>query len=138
MRIQSTTSEDPFMNMLLSENIEEDEDVSGKPIKVFITEEILLQMMSVKYQVVPWEVKVLKEKNVLVFDKFEKRDEHNNYVLNYIDLITSNENTSENMPEEEKEFIDICKESTFVYNSFCKKVLTKTVLEQEVDEDYKE
>jgi len=28
--------------MLLSENIEEDEDVSGKPIKVFITEEILL------------------------------------------------------------------------------------------------
>lgn len=86
-------------------------------------------MMSIKYQVVPWDIKVLKEKNVLVFDKFEKRDEHNNYVLSYIDLITTNENISTNMPEEEKEFIDICKESTFVHNTFFKRVLSKDPLE---------
>lgn len=117
-RIHSSTSDDGFMNQLLMREME-DEDKSIK--KVFITEEILLQLMTVKYQVVPWDVKVLKEDNIFVFDKFEKKDENNNYVPSYIDLLISNENTSSNMPEEEKDFVDLCKETSFIHNAFLKK-----------------
>jgi len=67
---------------------------------------------------VPWDIKVLKEDNIYIFDKFEKKDENNNYVPSYIDLVIANENTSNNMPEEEKEFMDICKETSFIHNSF--------------------
>lgn len=114
----------------------EDSDKSIK--KVFITEEILLQIMTVKYQVVPWDVKVLKEDNIYVFDKFEKKDENNNYVPSYIDLFISNENTSNNMPEEEKDFIDLCKETSFVHNSFQKRAFNNDPVESEVEEEYAE
>ena len=69
----------------------------------------------------PWDIKVLKEDNLLIFDKYEKKDENNNYVPSYIDLLVTNENTSSNMPEEEKEFIDLCKETILIHNSFQKR-----------------
>ena len=60
----------------------------------------------------------MKEHNIYIFDKFDKKDENNNYVPSYIDLIATNENTSANMPEEEKDFIDLCKETSFIHNTF--------------------
>jgi len=56
-RIQSSTSDDNLMNLLL----EREMDKNDNKIKVFLTEEILLQLMTIKYQVIPWDIKVLKE-----------------------------------------------------------------------------
>lgn len=79
---------------------------------------------------------MLKEDNILVFDKFEKKDENNNYVPSYIDLFISNENTSNNMPEEEKDFVDLCKETTFVHNTFLKRAFNSAPVSEEVSEEY--
>lgn len=86
---------------------------------------------------VPWDIKVLKEDNIYIFDKFEKRDENNNYVPSYIDLVIANENTSNNMPEEEKEFIDLCKETSFIHNSFQKRAFHSCPLTHPIAEPYR-
>ena len=134
-KIEQSTSDDPLMNQLITLEMEKpDKSVN----KIFITEEILLQLMTVKYQVVPWDIKVLKEDNIYIFDKFDKKDENNNYVPNYIDLIASNENTSANMPEEEKDFIDLCKETSFINNSFQKRVFDSNPIKSQINEEYRE
>jgi len=42
------------------------------------------------------------------------------------------------MPEEERDFVDLCKESTFIFNSFKKKAFNKDGVKYEIDEEYSE
>ena len=42
------------------------------------------------------------------------------------------------MPEEEKEFMDICKETSFIHNSFQKRAFNSDPIESEIDEEYRE
>jgi len=66
----------------------------------------------VKNSVFPWDLSVIKQGNQLFFESVEKNK------LNYIDILTVNENTSSNLPEDEKELLKACLESTHINKKF--------------------
>ena len=88
-----TTSSD---NLFL-ELIENDAEVIKiKDPVLYATDSILISLMTLRHSNFPWEMIVTKDNNLIVVDKPEKAGQ------SYIDLITTNENTSLNLPEEEK------------------------------------
>lgn len=88
----STTSDNMFLEII-------EKDTENKNLKepvLYATDSILVALMSLKHSNFPWEIIVNKTDNFIVLDKPEKTGQ------SYIDLITINENTSGNLPEEEK------------------------------------
>lgn len=67
--------------------------------------------MTVKHSNFPWEMEVTKINNVFIMDKL-------NSATSYLDLYTANENHSGNLPEEEKEMLKLCLESTNININF--------------------
>jgi hypothetical protein len=55
--------------------------------------------MTVRGGQYPWAIHVEKEGNVLLFENYRPGDEHNND-LTYLDLFTTSENTTSNMPSD--------------------------------------
>jgi len=66
--------------------------------------------MNLKFSNFPWEIKVEKEGNMLILNKMDNGI--------YADLMTNNENFSGNMPEDEKDTLKLCMESTNVNKWF--------------------
>ena len=66
--------------------------------------------MNLKFSNFPWEMKVEKEGDMLIINKMDQSL--------YADLLTNNENFSGNMPEDEKETLKLCIESTNVNKFF--------------------
>lgn len=67
-----------------------------------------MAILTMKYSVYPWDLRVLKKGNQLIFDK---ADENRNK-LTYLEMQTINENYSGDMPEDEKTVQSYCEEST--------------------------
>lgn len=86
----TTTSDNLFLEL-----IEKDTEVIKDPV-LYATDSLLISLMTLRHSNFPWEMIVTKNDNFIVVDKPEKAGQ------SYIDLITTNENTSLNLPEEEK------------------------------------
>eukprot|EP00331_Platyophrya_macrostoma_P022946 CAMPEP_0176441932 /NCGR_PEP_ID=MMETSP0127-20121128/21510_1 /TAXON_ID=938130 /ORGANISM="Platyophrya macrostoma, Strain WH" /LENGTH=466 /DNA_ID=CAMNT_0017826841 /DNA_START=178 /DNA_END=1578 /DNA_ORIENTATION=- len=107
-----TASTDTTEDKVIIEEIEKDLNRGGENLMVYTTDQILSAILTLKNSVFPWEVHVTKIKNQIIFDLFEKDK------VSYIDLLTVNENTSGNLPEEEKDMIKLCVEATNVNKNF--------------------
>ena len=87
----STTSDYLFLEL-----IEKDTESNIKDPVLYATDSILTSLMTLKHSNFPWEMIVNKTDNFIVLDKPEKASQ------SYIDLMTSSENTTGPLPEEEK------------------------------------
>lgn len=87
----STTSDNFFLEL-----IEKDSENNLKDPVLYTTDSLLIALMTLKHSNFPWEIIVNKNDNFIMLDKPEKAGQ------SYIDLITTNENTTSNLPEEEK------------------------------------
>jgi len=83
-----------------------DADSGVADATVYTTDAVLSAILTVKNSVFPWDVRVTKINNQIIFDQSEKER------TSYIDMLTVNENTSGNLPEEEKDLIRLCVEAT--------------------------
>lgn len=101
--VSSSTLLDPYLSSLIKKN-------SGKEkiTTIYTTDKLLMAILTMKYSVYPWDLRVLKKGNQLIFDK---ADENRNK-LTYLEMQTINENYSGDMPEEEKTVQTYCEEST--------------------------
>jgi len=70
--------------------------------------------LTVKNSVFPWDVRVTKIGNQLIFDQ-AAQDKSS---ASYIDLLSVNENTTGNLPDEEKDLLKWCVEATFINKNF--------------------
>lgn len=105
----TTTSDNLFLEL-----IEKDTEVVKDPV-LYATDSLLISLMTLRHSNFPWEMIVTKNDNFIVVDKPEKVGQ------SYIDLITTNENTSLNLPEEEKVnffYFHSCFRSLFLF-FFC-------------------
>ena len=91
----STTSDILFLEL-----IEKDTENNLKDPVLYTTDSLLIALMALKQSNFPWEMIVNKTDNFIVLDKPDKAGQ------SYIDLITTNENTTSSLPEEEK--VKIC------------------------------
>lgn len=90
----STTSDNTFLEII-------EKDTENKNLQdpvLYATDSIISALMTLKHSNFPWEIIVNKTDNFIVLDKPEKTGQ------TYIDLVTTNENTSGNFPDEEKVF----------------------------------
>lgn len=92
-----TASTDTTEDRVILDEIEKDLSREGNDnLIIYTTDQILSAILTLKTSVFPWDVHATKIKNQIIFDLFEKDK------VSYIDLLTVNENTSGNLPEEEK------------------------------------
>lgn len=92
LSVNADTTED---NVILQEMANDSQKESENFI-VYTTDAILAAILTVKNSVFPWDVHVTKIKNQIIFEQGSKDK------VSYIDLLTVNENTSGNLPEDEK------------------------------------
>ena len=71
-------------------------EANVKEPTVYITDSVLAAILTVKNSVFPWSVRVTKSGNQYLFDQSDKEK------ASYIDMLTVNENTNGNLPDEEK------------------------------------
>jgi len=90
--------------------IEQDSDIVEPT--VYATDAVLSAILTVKNSVFPWDVRVTKMGSQIIFDQSEKEK------TSYIDMLTVNENTSGNLPEEEKDLVRLCVEATNINKNF--------------------
>jgi translation initiation factor 3 subunit D len=93
--------------MDLAENERGTEDIT-----IYTTDIILSALLTVKNSVFPWDLTVIKEGNQIFIEPSEKNK------ANYVDILTVNENTASDLPEDEKEMLRLCIESTNVNKKF--------------------
>ena len=86
----------PRSDRFLLEHIEKNKGTED-PI-IYTTDTILSSLLTVKNSVFPWDIVVVKEGNQIFLEPSEKNK------LNYTDILTVNENTAGNLPEDEKVF----------------------------------
>lgn len=80
---------------------------------IYTTDTILSAILSVKSAHFPWDIHVVKEGNKIFFEPSTTNK------LSYVDILTVNENTtSGNLPEDEKDMLKICVESTKANKKF--------------------
>jgi len=111
-----TLSTGPRSDRFLLEHIEKNRE-TDEPI-IYTTDTILSSLLTVKNSVFPWDIVVVKEGNQIFLEPSEKNK------LNYIDLLTVNENTAGNLPEDEKDLLKACVESTNANRKFIE-IVTK-------------
>jgi hypothetical protein len=72
--VSSSTLLDPYLSSLIKKN-------SGKEkiTTIYTTDKLLMAILTMKYSVYPWDLRVLKKGNQLIFDK---ADENRNKVSN--------------------------------------------------------
>jgi len=81
-------------------------------LTIYTTDVLLSAVLTTKNSVFPWDVTVTKEGNQIFLEQSEKNK------LNYIDILTVNENTAKDLPEDEKDLLKLCIESTNVNKKF--------------------
>lgn len=79
-------------------------------LTIYTTDKLLMAILTMKYSVYPWDLRVFKKGNQLIFDKAEE----NKYKLTYLEMQTINENFSGDMFEDERQVSSNCEESTIV------------------------
>ena len=62
--------------------------------------------MTVRGGQYPWSIHIEKEGNLLLFENYKTGDDPSD--LTYLDLFTTNENTTNNMPSDENKVKDHC------------------------------
>jgi translation initiation factor 3 subunit D len=101
----------PRSDRFIQELVEKDRATSDTII--YATDTILSTIMTVKNSVFPWDITVVKEGNQLFLEPSLEKNK-----ANYIDILTVNENTANDLPEDEKEMLKLCIESTNVNKKF--------------------
>ena len=76
--------------------------------------------MTVRGGQYPWSIHIEKEGDLILFENYTSGYEENH--LTYLDLFTTNENTTENMPSDEGKIRDHCITAT-KYNQVFKDLL---------------
>jgi hypothetical protein len=77
---------------------------------VVCSPEFLLAIQTVRGGQYPWSITIEKEGNVLLFENYRANDEQKE--LSYLDLFTTNENTTSNMPSDENKVKEHCINAT--------------------------
>jgi translation initiation factor 3 subunit D len=93
-----------------------EKEAGGADTMIYTTDAVLSSILTVKNSVFPWDVRVRKIGNQVIFDQSETEKS------SYIDMLSVNENTTGNLPEEEKELIRLCIESTYINKNFTNQV----------------
>jgi translation initiation factor 3 subunit D len=99
---------------------------------VYATDAVLSAILTVKNSVFPWDVRVKKVGNQIILDQSEQEKS------SYIDMLSVNENTTGNLPEEEKDLIRLCIEATYINKNFNAQVAKgeeKTVKSDKIELD---
>lgn len=100
----------PRSDKFMLELIEKEKDTNE--ITIYTTDLILSAILTVKNSMFPWDVSVVKEGNQIFLEPSE------NTKANYIDLLTVNENSAGDLPEDEKVMLRLCIESTNINKKF--------------------
>lgn len=88
-------------------------DEESEEVFIYSNDSVLSAILSVKASQFPWDVYVVKKGNQLFFESSRQNK------TSYIDILTVNENTtSGNLPEDEKDMLKICVESTRANKKF--------------------
>lgn len=99
----SSTNEDPYLKQLIQK-----EDGNEDILTIYTTDQLLYAILTLKYSVYPWDMIVHKKGNAIIFDK----NDENKKKLTYLEMQCINENTSADMPEDEKVILNQCEESS--------------------------
>lgn len=97
----------PRSDKFMLELIEKEKDTNE--ITIYTTDAILSAILTVKNSMFPWDVSVVKDGNQIFLEPSE------NTKANYIDLLTVNENSAGDLPEDEKVYFDYSHVSNFVF-----------------------
>lgn len=100
----------PRSDKFMLDIIEKERDTNE--LTVYTTDAILSALLTVKYSVFPWDISVVKDGNQIFLEPSDTKK------ANYIDILTVNENTSHDLPEDEKDMLKLCIESTNVNKKF--------------------
>lgn len=92
--VASSTTVDPIMLEIIEKDVEE----SKSNTILYATDYIITALMTLKHSNFPFEIIVNKNDNFIIMDKPEKN------VQSWLDFQTVSENTSSNLPEDEKVF----------------------------------
>lgn len=101
--VSSSTRDDKYLKNL----IEASTGNEAVPT-VYTTDKLLVALLTLKHSVYPWDILVTKVGNQYVFDKHPQNVNR----LTYLELQPINENITIDMPEDEKQVIAYCEEST--------------------------
>jgi Eukaryotic translation initiation factor 3 subunit 7 (eIF-3) len=88
--VSSSTLLDPYLSKLIKQN-----NGKEKITTIYTTDKLLMAILTMKYSVYPWDLRVLKKGNQLVFDK---ADENRNKVPHYPPLQPNSSPTSKCKP----------------------------------------
>jgi hypothetical protein len=81
----------------------------------------------------PWNIHIEKEGNLILLENYKKGDE--NEELSYLDLFTTNENTTNNMPSDEGKIKDQSYNATKYTQIFKDLLASGEAIEEEQDEE---
>jgi hypothetical protein len=109
---------------------------SEEPIRksVVCSIEFLLAILTVRGGQYPWNIHVEKEGNLILFENYKKNTEIPDE-LSYLDLFTTNENTTNNMPSDESRIKDQCLNATKYTQVFKDLLASGDAIEEENEED---
>jgi len=97
--LSDSVRDDPIMEDI----IKKDKDTEIPTI--YCTDVILSALLTVKNAQFPWDLQMVKEGNQYFLEPADRK-------VNYIDILTVNENTTGNQPEDEKDMLKVCLEAT--------------------------
>ena len=86
--------------------------------------------MTVRGGQYPWSITIQKEGNLLLFENYRSGPDEKNE-LTYLDLFTTNENTTNNMPSDEGKVKDYCVNATKYTQIFKDLLASGEVYEEE-------
>lgn len=80
-------------------------------------DKFLLPLMCFRTSVFPWDLTFFKEGNTIIVSRLDDEDRNC-----YLELQTYMENNTENMPEEERELVELCETNTSITESYQKQL----------------
>lgn len=111
-------SQSPFADRFFQDIIAKEEKTDDA---TFYCSDILLStLLTVKGSMFPWDIFVQKRGNQYIIEPSPQNK------TSYVDFLTVNENTSGNLPEDEKDMFKICIEATNVNRKFIDIVTSQT------------
>jgi len=100
----------PRSDRFMLEQIKKDQDTDE--LTVYTTDLLLSVLLTSKNSNFPWDILAVKEGNQIFLEPASAKN------LNYIDILSVNENTAGSLPEDEKELLKACIESTNTNRKF--------------------
>jgi translation initiation factor 3 subunit D len=111
-------SSSPYADRFFQDLIKKEE--ATEEATFYCSDILLSTLLTVKGSMFPWDIQVLKRGNQYILEPSPTNK------ASYVDFLTVNENTSGNLPEDEKEMLKICIEATNINRKFINITTQKT------------